>query len=157
MEHGKFSVEGQVIVTAGRDQPLKVPLLYRALDEDERCRPAEPDPDRNSLSTSLPAVLIDLLIGGDQGDHRGGDGHQPAGILAVGSSARAARLSRTVSAPIAASNNRIGKRMGLTNLGLNVNTLLADPLKLFTRKTSVPDGATTSSLRLAAVTRLLRW
>lgn len=34
----------------------------------------------------------------------------------------------------------LGKRMGLPNLGL-VNTLLADPLKLFTKEDFVPDGA----------------
>jgi len=39
-----------------------------------------------------------------------------------------------------ASITGLGKRMGLPNLGL-VNTLLADPLKLFTKEDFVPDGA----------------
>jgi len=34
----------------------------------------------------------------------------------------------------------VGKRMGLPNLGL-MNTLMADPLKLFTKEDFVPDGA----------------
>jgi NADH-quinone oxidoreductase subunit H len=34
----------------------------------------------------------------------------------------------------------LGKRLGLPNLGL-VNTLLADPIKLFTKEDFVPDGA----------------
>ena len=39
-----------------------------------------------------------------------------------------------------ASITGLGKRLGLPNLGL-VNTLIADPLKLFTKEDFVPDGA----------------
>src|SRR5690349_24650468 len=39
-----------------------------------------------------------------------------------------------------ASLTGLGKRMGLPNFGF-VNTLLADPLKLFTKEDFVPDGA----------------
>jgi NADH-quinone oxidoreductase subunit H len=39
-----------------------------------------------------------------------------------------------------ASITGLGKRMGLPNFGL-VNTLIADPLKLFTKEDFVPDGA----------------
>jgi NADH-quinone oxidoreductase subunit H len=39
-----------------------------------------------------------------------------------------------------ASITGLGKRLGLPNLGV-VNTLIADPLKLFTKEDFVPDGA----------------
>jgi NADH-quinone oxidoreductase subunit H len=91
------------------------------------------------LSTSLPAVLIDLLIGAIKATIVVVMVLNLAGILLWVERKGSALIQDRIGAN-RASITGLGKRMGLPNLGL-VNTLLADPLKLFTKEDFVPDGA----------------
>jgi NADH-quinone oxidoreductase subunit H len=91
------------------------------------------------LSTSLPAVLIDLLIAAIKATIVVVMVLNLAGILLWVERKGSALIQDRIGAN-RASITGLGKRMGLPNLGL-VNTLLADPLKLFTKEDFVPDGA----------------
>jgi NADH-quinone oxidoreductase subunit H len=87
----------------------------------------------------LPAVLIDLLIGAIKATIVVVMVLNLAGILLWVERKGSALIQDRIGAN-RASITGLGKRMGLPNLGL-VNTLLADPLKLFTKEDFVPDGA----------------
>jgi NADH-quinone oxidoreductase subunit H len=87
----------------------------------------------------LPAVIIDLLIEAIKAI--------VVVVVALNISAILLWIERKGSALIQdriganrADITGLGKRMGLPNFGV-VNTLIADPLKLFTKEDFVPDGA----------------
>jgi NADH-quinone oxidoreductase subunit H len=91
------------------------------------------------LSTSLPAVLIDLLIEAIKAIIVVVMVLNLAGVLLWFERKGSALIQDRIGAN-RASITGLGKRMGLPNLGF-VNTLIADPLKLFTKEDFVPDGA----------------
>jgi NADH-quinone oxidoreductase subunit H len=87
----------------------------------------------------LPAVLIDLLIEAIKAIVVVVMVLNLAGILLWFERKGSALIQDRIGANRAAITG-FGKRMGLPNLGL-INTLIADPLKLFTKEDFVPDGA----------------
>jgi NADH-quinone oxidoreductase subunit H len=91
------------------------------------------------LSTSWPAVPIDLLIEAIKAIVVVVMALNLAGVLLWFERKGSALIQDRIGAN-RASITGLGKRMGLPNLGL-VNTLIADPLKLFTKEDFVPEGA----------------
>jgi NADH-quinone oxidoreductase subunit H len=87
----------------------------------------------------LPAVLIDLLIEAIKAIVVVVMVLNLAGVLLWFERKGSALIQDRIGAN-RASITGLGKRMGLPNFGL-VNTLIADPLKLFTKEDFVPDGA----------------
>jgi NADH-quinone oxidoreductase subunit H len=87
----------------------------------------------------LPAVLIDLLIEAIKAIVVVVLVLNLAGVLLWFERKGSALIQDRIGAN-RASITGLGKRMGLPNLGL-VNTLIADPLKLFTKEDFVPEGA----------------
>jgi NADH-quinone oxidoreductase subunit H len=87
----------------------------------------------------LPPVLIDLLIEAIKAIIVVVMVLNLAGVLLWVERKGSALIQDRIGAN-RASITGLGKRMGLPNFGL-VNTLIADPLKLFTKEDFVPDGA----------------
>src|SRR5580704_17941056 len=88
---------------------------------------------------SFPTVAIDLLIGAIKAIFILLIVLQLAAVLLWFERKGSALIQDRVGANRAAIFG-VGKRMGIPNLGL-MNTLMADPLKLFTKEDFVPEGA----------------
>src|SRR5882757_861795 len=98
-----------------------------------------PKTARLNLSTSLPTVTVELIAGAIKAILMIFIGLQLAIFLLYFERKGSALIQDRIGSN-RASITGLGKRLGLPNLGI-INTLVADPVKLFTKEDFIPDGA----------------